>query len=120
MRMCARDTRLPSGDVVRKDEFVTALVGAANRDASVFREPCRFSLDRNADTGSPKNKYLLFGVQSGAKACWGKDRVALPILTECLKACARLQRLRRIPEAQPKVIAGIPVSLMTRFSRVIA
>ncbi len=122
MRVCARDTKLLGGAPVLKGEFITALVGAANRDPSVFDKPCRFSLSP-AGTTEPKrdlDDYLLFGSPHTAKSCWGRNRVAMPILQESLWACSRLTGLRRPagPDGAPLLMVGVRVGLLGRFSGV--
>ncbi|RSS82226.1 cytochrome P450 [Streptomyces sp. WAC06614] len=64
------DTRLGAG------EPVTAWLGSANRDESVFPEPFRFAVDRRP------NRHIAFGV--GAHRCIGAHvaRLALTVLFE--------------------------------------
>ena len=122
MRRCARDARLGSGEVIHQGEFVTALVKAATRDPTAFAQPCRFSLGLEKQPDRDLDSYLLFGAANSAKFCWGKDRVAMPILRACLAACGRLKGLRRIAgdEGDPQNLVGVRVSLPARFSQVAA
>ena len=97
MRRCLRNDVLPSGGEVKRRDWVAAMVGAAGLDPRAFNNPQEFSLYpflpgpvRNI------NDYLLFGVYRGGRECWGKDRIALFVLEECVKAAGRLQNLRKV------------------------
>jgi hypothetical protein len=76
---------------------------------------------------NPATDYLLFGaMEDGAdgkpsnKTCWGRDRVALPVLEECLWAASRLGGLRRVAgkAGEPQTLANIKIGLKARFTRV--
>jgi cytochrome P450 len=91
-----------------------SLIAAANLDARSFPEPFRFKLDRAIAT------YLLFNEATNKRACWGRDRVAMLVLEECLKAASRLQGLRRVAgkSGEPPKLVGVTVSLPARFTQV--
>ena len=93
MRYCEVDTQLDSSAKIKKGERVVCLIGAANLDKGVFNEPFRFSLDPEK---RKIEKYLLFNEQGNPRKCWGRDRVAMVVLRECLMAASRLQGLRKI------------------------
>jgi hypothetical protein len=82
MRYCETDTNLSGNAEVKKGEWVAPLIRAANMDPRVFGEPFRFKLDRDIKT------YLLFNEADSSRVCWGRDRVAMIVLQECVKAQA--------------------------------
>ena len=115
IRRCGEKTKL--GDTLMKPgEWVVSLIAAANQDPDekAFPEPLRFKLDRDID------RYLLFNEARSSRVCWGRDRVAMVVLQECVKAAARLHRLRRVAgkRGEPKKLGGITVSLPARFTEV--
>jgi Dyp-type peroxidase family len=117
MRYCETTTTLPSGATIEKDEWVASLIGAAGRDPRVFPEPFRFLLD-------PKIRkiedYLLFNERESPRACWGRDRVAMAVLEECVMAASRLQGLRGVAgkSGEPPKLVGVTISLPARFTQV--
>jgi deferrochelatase/peroxidase EfeB/cytochrome P450 len=116
MRYCETQTTLPSGAQIDQDEWVVSLIAAANLDPDprAFPEPFRFKLDRKIGT------YLLFNEATNKRACWGRDRVAMLVLEECLKAASRLQGLRMVAgkTGEPTKLVGVTVSLPARFTQV--
>ena len=92
------------------------LIQAANVDFRAFPdEPLRFKLDRDVD------KYLLFNEQTNRRQCWGRDRVAMIVLKECLKAASRLQGLRKIAGKGGelgKLLGSVTINLPARFTRI--
>jgi cytochrome P450 len=75
LRHTTEDVRL-DGTVIGAGQPVTAWLGSANRDESVFPDPFRFSVDRYP------NRHIAFGV--GAHRCIGAHmaRLALTVLFE--------------------------------------
>jgi deferrochelatase/peroxidase EfeB/cytochrome P450 len=127
MRACLQDDTLPSGGAVKAGDFVAALVAAAGMDPNgPFTEPTAFSLFPFLP-GPPRDitKYLLFGVVDGGRRCWGRDRLALLAVTECIKAAGRLHGLRRVPGEAGALRTnigtklGIALGLEARFDRVL-
>jgi cytochrome P450 len=114
MRYCETDTNLSGNAEVKKGEWVAPLIRAANMDPRVFGEPFRFKLDRDIKT------YLLFNEAENSRVCWGRDRVAMIVLQECVKAASRLQGLRGVAGkgGEPAKLAGITIGLPARFTRV--
>ena len=115
MRYCEKQTKL--GNVtIEAGEWVASLIAAANMDprTRAFPEPYRFKLDRPLDT------YLLFNDKQNSRPCWGRDRVAMVVLQECLMAASRLQGLRGVAGkgGEPSKLAGVPTSLPARFTQV--
>jgi Dyp-type peroxidase family len=110
-------------DTVEEGDWIAALIAAACGDPEAFEYPRQFSLDpifpgpkRNLDD------YLLFGdPQKPGRLCWGRDKLALYLLTECLKAAGRLKGLKKIAGAagELKKVAQVNVSLQTRFVSVV-
>ena len=110
-------------DTVRKGDWIAALIGAACFDPIAFPEPRRFSLDpilpgprRNLDD------YLLFGdAGTTGRLCWGRDKLARYLLTECLKAAGRLKGLKKVagPRGELKKFAQVNVGFPTRFVSVL-
>ena len=119
MRYCEADTKLDSGAEITKGERVVCLIGVANRDKEVFNEPFRFSFDPNK---RKIEKYLLFNEEGNPRKCWGRDRVAMVVLRECLMAASRLQGLRKAAGkgGDPLTLFRVTVSLPARFTRVAA
>jgi deferrochelatase/peroxidase EfeB/cytochrome P450 len=114
MRYCETQMTLPSGAQIDQGEWVVSLIAAANLDADGFPEPFRFTLDRDIAS------YLLFNEATNKRACWGRDRVAMLVLEECLKAASRLQGLRRVAGkgGEPAKLVGVTISLPARFTQV--
>jgi Dyp-type peroxidase family len=114
VRHCETQTTLPSGAPIDQGEWVVSLIAAANLDPRVFPEPFRFKLDRDIGT------YLLFNEATNKRACWGRDRVAMHVLEECLKAASRLQGLRKVAGkgGEPTKLIGVTVTLPARFTQV--
>jgi Dyp-type peroxidase family len=110
-------------DTVQKGDWIAALVGAACFDPAAFPQPKQFSLDPILP-GPKRNMedYLLFGdAQAPGRLCWGRDKLALYILTECLKAAGRLKGLRKVagPGGELKKFAQVNIGLSTRFVSVL-
>ena len=110
-------------DMVRKGDWIAALIGAACFDPVAFPNPGQFSLDPilpgpKRDLGD----YLLFGDAGAAgRLCWGRDKLARYLLTECLKAAARLRGLKKVagPAGELRKFAQVNVGLSTRFVSVL-
>ncbi|MEL7539439.1 MAG: cytochrome P450 [Pseudomonadota bacterium] len=123
LRRCETDTQLPcNGPVIKKGQWVAALPTAAHLDESAFPMPFTFSLSPYLP-GPPrdKNKYLLFGNKGGERECWGgRENIAMPMLTEFVKAAGRLTGLRPVAGAygEPKDLAGVTIGLWSRFGDV--
>lgn len=114
MRYCETDTALPSGAKIEQGEWVVSLIGAANLDGRIFSEPFLFKLDRTRGT------YLLFNEAQNERVCWGRDRIAMAVLQECVIAASRLQGLRGIAgkDGEPSKLVGVTISLPARFTQV--
>jgi hypothetical protein len=114
MRYCERDTNLPSRTTVVKGDWVATLVGAANIDPRVFPKPYLISLDRDLD------KYLLFNEAGSERECWGRDRVAMAVMQECVLCAGRLGGLRRVagPAGEPVKLGNVAIGLPARFTQV--
>lgn len=87
----------------------------ANLDPRVFAEPLLFKLDRDI------KKYLMFNDTTNRKQCWGRDRVAMVVLRECVRAAGRLQGLRRVAGkgGEPPKLVGITTNLPARFTHIL-
>lgn len=110
-------------DTVQKGDWIAALVGAACFDREAFPQPKQFSLDPILP-GPKRNMedYLLFGdAQAPGRLCWGRDKIALYLLTECLKAVGRLKGLKKVAGAagELKKFAQVNTNLSTRFVSVL-
>jgi Dyp-type peroxidase family len=123
MRLCMQDTAIgsgPSSRTIFRGDRVAALIAAACMDPLAFPSPKSFSLAPILP-GPPRNisNYLLFGVPD--KTCWGRDRLALYLLKECLKAAARLQGLKNVagPTGGPQKFAQVNIGLRARFVSVL-
>lgn len=84
-RVVKQNTEMPGGQM-KKGEVVSMMIGAANRDARVFRDPHRFDITRQ------NNCHLAFG--SGVHFCLGAALARLegPIAINAM--------IRRFPEMQ--------------------
>jgi Dyp-type peroxidase family len=122
MRFCEATTLLPSGATVKRGDWVTALIAAANLDPRAFPDPLRFSLDPYIP-GPVRNfeNYLLFGEKGTERACWGRDRVAMVVLEQSLITAGRLRGLRRIagPRGEDVKLGGVTIGLPARFTKVV-
>jgi len=132
MRRCVKETELPAerpaecplhgaASTIAEGDWVAAVTAVASKDPCVFPDPDEFSL--GAAAGGPRrdlSDYLLFGAVGGNRECWGRDRVALPLMRACYRAALRLDGLRRVagPGGEPQTIAGVPVGLPARFRAV--
>jgi len=108
------DGPLPSGARIEAGEWVVSLITAANLDPQAFPEPFRFKLDRDVKS------YLLFNEASNPRACWGRDRIAMIVMKECVKAASRLQGLRKVAGkgGEPIKLVNVTVGLPARFTQV--
>jgi hypothetical protein len=126
MRICEQDDELPSRGKVKAGDVVAALTGAAAFDERVFPHSKRLSLwpflpgpERRIEN------YLLFGAwvsnPEESRDCWGREKLALLMVKECVKAAGRLQHLQRVAgdAGNPKTIAHITIGLAARFSGVL-
>ena len=123
MRYCVADASLSNGAKLKAGEWAACLISAANLDEKVFPNARHFSLSPYVDPTGPVRdwtKYLLFGEDGSVRRCWGRDRVAMVALEECLRAAARLKRLRRPAGlgGRPKKMGSMTISLPARFTRV--
>jgi deferrochelatase/peroxidase EfeB len=132
LRRCQWSTKIGKQPIEERD-LVAALIAVANLDEKAFHKPYVFSLKGyGLPTGPPRdrNKYLLFGVtpknpndpdDPNGKHCWGRDRVALPLLQECVYAAGRLQGLRRVAGArgEPQKLVQVTIGLAARFDRIL-
>ncbi len=124
----ANQDELYGKDWVRKGDWVAALIVAACFDPVAFPNPRQFSLAPILPGPERKmENYLLFGngqkddPQMPGRLCWGRDKIALYLLTECLKAAGRLKGLKRVagPAGELKKLAQVNVGLSTRFVSVL-
>ncbi|MBR1122723.1 Dyp-type peroxidase [Bradyrhizobium lablabi] len=117
MRHCERTTPLPGDTTIQQGDWVGALIVAANLDGRVFPKPHLISFD-------PANRkikdYLLFNESGSERECWGRDRVSMAVLRECMLSAGRLKGLRRIAGAagEPVKLVGVAVGLPARFTHV--
>jgi Dyp-type peroxidase family len=126
MRICEQDDELPSRGKVKAGDVVAALTGAAAFDERVFPDSKRLSLWPFLPGPERKiENYLLFGAwvsnPEESRDCWGRDKLALLMVKECVKAAGRLQHLQRVAgdAGNPKTIAHITIGLAARFSGVL-
>ena len=120
MRRCVQNDT--SGTTINKDKWVAALVGASGADWRVFKQPLIFSLfPYLPGPARDVNKYLLFGAYKGGRECWGRDKLALQMLKECVKAAGRLQGLRKVAGEGGALqsLVGVNVGLNARFDFVL-
>ena len=112
MRHCERTTTLPGGTTIVEGDWVAALIAAANLDPRVFPKPHLIAFDRDMQ------KYLLFNEGGSERECWGRNRVAMAVLRECILSAGRLKGLRRIagPAGEPRKLVSVAVGLPARFT----
>lgn len=128
MRQCEADTTLLRGEAeppaeLHKGDFLLAMVSAANLDPRRFEQPHRLSLTPFGPTDGPERRiedYLMFGVHGDARQCWGRNRVAMPLMEECVLAASRLRGLRRVagPDGDLKTLANVAIGLTARFTQI--
>lgn len=110
-------------DWVRKGDWIAALIAAACADPKAFDCPYQFSLDPIIPGPTRRlEDYLLFGDPGDTgRLCWGRDRLALYLLTECLKAVGRLKGLKKVAGAggELKKFLQVNTGLQTRFVSVL-
>lgn len=121
MRRCEKTTSLDGQDI-KQGDWVAGLIAAANFDQLPFTQPMKFSLYPRI-SGHPERKmenYLTFGGAGSDRRCWGRAGVAVVVLEECLKAAARLRRLRAVagPQGGPKKLLAVTIGLPARFTAV--
>ena len=110
-RVALTDVELDDGDVIRKGEIVTVLIGAANRDPAAFDNPDRLDLARpNA------GRQLSFG--AGIHYCVGAPLARLEAqiaITELVQRLPRLCVLDTHPRWRPtfglRGLAALPVAV---------
>jgi cytochrome P450 len=90
-RWAAKDTEL-AGRPIKRGESVVSLLGAANRDPEVFKEPDIIDFDR------PRKKHLTFGI--GTHFCLGSHLAKLELGTA----------LRILSDRLPKIELAMPVT----------
>jgi deferrochelatase/peroxidase EfeB/cytochrome P450 len=121
LRHCEETTELPSGEKICKDEWVAAILAAADLDEAAFTQPEMFSLAPFMP-GPPRDpaNYLAFGAIGGSHECWGRDLVALPVLVQCVEAAGLLEGLRGVagPAGNLQTLLGVTVGRPARFTQV--
>ena len=143
MRQCVRDFELndgqdkPTGVTIKAGQWVAAVIAAANVDSDVFKNPRAFIPAPSDPAGGPggcpvkrnAGDYMLFGapkqdpstreVVDRNRSCWGRDKMAMYIVTSCLEASRELGRMRRVPgpNGEPKEFARVMIGLPARFPR---
>ncbi|MEX0344283.1 MAG: hypothetical protein AB3N20_05125 [Rhizobiaceae bacterium] len=105
---------------IEKDHWVAALAVAANFDEQAFPEAFTFSLGKKY--GGPRREmgnYLMFGSAGGNRDCWGRDRMALYLIVQFLRACCRLDGLRKVagPGGDAQKLLKITIGQPARFAR---
>lgn len=97
-RHVARDVRV-AGVTLKAGDTVNCMLGAANRDPTVFSEPDTFDLER-----SNARRHLAFA--SGPHFCLGSHFARLQALTALEQILDRCPDLRPVA-GQPLVISGV-------------
>lgn len=125
MRHCEADTDWSKAMGIAAGDSIAALVAAANLDPRKFSDPLRFSFKGVGIGEGPERRiddYLLFGVPGSNKDCWGRNRVAMPVLQECIRACSRLTGLRRVAgrAGEPQKLIQVTIGLLARFTRLVS
>lgn len=118
-RYCETDMVVADGLTIPRNSWVGAMAIAANFDASAFPDPKRFSLAPflPGPKRDPRN-YLMFGAQGGQRDCWGRDRLALDLMTSFVERASRLHGLRRPagPGGSTRDIARVIIGQPARFA----
>ncbi len=105
---------------IEKGHWVAALAVAANLDKEAFPDPFTFSLGEKFN--GPRREmgdYLMFGSAGGNRDCWGRDRMALYLIVQFLRACSRLDGLRKVagPGGDAQKLLKITIGQPARFAR---
>jgi cytochrome P450 len=103
---CALEDIEVGGRVVRRDQFVVTLIGAANRDPAVFSRAGEFDIHRE-----PEADHLAFS--SGIHYCVGAPLARLEAVTALQRLAERMPNLRRagaVRRRNATIIRG-PISL---------
>ncbi len=123
LRYCENDHTIDSHLTINQGEWVGAMAIAANLDESAFEQPTTFSLAPYLPGPErPAGNYLLFGAVDSehGRSCWGRERLALSLLSKFVEKTSRLQGLRKLagPNGKPRDLAKIIVGLTAGFSEV--
>jgi cytochrome P450 len=87
LRKATSDVELPEGDIIEEGQFVTVLIGAANRDYLQFAEPDRLRLDRRSAA-----RHLAFEAEEHLRAAAAMVRLVANIaITDLMRALPNLQ-----------------------------
>ncbi len=121
MRHSEKDHDIDDKLHIPASRWIAALVRAANLDCEAFPQPKKFSLapllpGPERDIGN----YLLFGGQTSERHCWGRDKLALFMLSQLVEKTSRLEGLRKLagPAGEPTMKARFVVNLRARYSGV--
>lgn len=120
LRRSEQDNDFGDGLTIDKDHWVAALAVAANFDPRVFDRPKEFSLFPFLP-GPKRNPadYLMFGSSGGGRDCWGRDKLALYLLDQFIRASARLDGLQKVagPRGDPVKLLRVTVGQPARFAK---
>ncbi len=123
MRYCERDYLLEDGQTIAAGEWVAAMTNVAKLDPLKYGKTS-YVLSLYPWTNTPPRDpadYLMFGSLADTtrgRSCWGRDRLALMALTNCIEAAATLPGLHRIagPKGDFDTFAKVTVGFKARFS----
>ena len=113
---CALTDVTLDGHTVRRGQFVVTLLGAANRDPSVYPDPARFDIHRR-----PSVDHLAFS--SGIHYCIGQPLARMEATIALRRLAERMPDLRRTGPVRRRVssiVRGplhLPVRTRTRVAR---
>lgn len=120
LRRSEQDNVIDKDLTIEENHWVAALAVAANFDECAFPNPTEFSLG-SAYGGSdrPLENYLMFGSAGGGRDCWGRDRLALYLMQQFVRACARLDGLRKVagPNGESQKLLRVTIGQPARFAK---
>ena len=120
MRYSEEANKIDEQLTLDKDHWVAAMAVCANVDPRVHPNPREFSLyPFLPGPRRSRDNYFMFGSAGGGRDCWGRDRMALYLLDQFIRAAAKLNGLQKVagPRGDPMKLFEVNVGVPARFAR---